>query len=152
MKISIYPRLARTGISKNKRLYVPYILTCIGMVAVFYIIAALSYNTAVNGMRGEGTVKLILNLGEGVIGIFSLIFLFYTNSFLIRRRNREFGLYNILGMGKKDISKIISFESLIIYAASLVGGLSCGIALSKLAELGLLNIISVKRISALLYL
>lgn len=144
MKISIYPRLARTGISKNKRLYVPYILTCVGMVAVFYIIAALSYNSVIKGMKGEGSVKLILNLGEGVIGIFSLIFLFYTNSFLIRRRNREFGLYNILGMGKRDISKIISFEALIIYVISLVGGLFCGIALSKLAELGLLNIISAK--------
>lgn len=144
MKISIYPRLARTGISKNKRLYVPYILTCVGMVAVFYIIAALALNTVIKGMKGEGSVKLILNLGEGVIGIFSLIFLFYTNSFLIRRRNREFGLYNILGMGKKDISKIISFETLIIYVISLAGGLFCGIALSKLAELGLLNIISAK--------
>lgn len=144
MKISIYPRLARTGISKNKRLYIPYILTCVGMVAVFYIIAALSHNAVIEGMRGEDAVKLILNLGEGVIGIFSLIFLFYTNSFLIRRRNREFGLYNILGMGKRDISKIISFEALIIYVISLVGGLFCGIALSKLAELGLLNIISAK--------
>lgn len=144
MKIGFYPKLALTGIKKNKRLYIPYIITCIGMIMMYYIIYFLSTTPVVKHMRGGDTMQMILNLGKWVIAIFSVEFLFYTNSFLVRRRKKEFGLYNILGMNKKNIGHILLWETLIIAATSLFCGLFAGIALSKFAELGLVNILKGK--------
>lgn len=141
MKFGFYPKLALMGISKNKKMYIPYILTCIGMIMMFYIISFLSYTPVLDNMRGGPTLKMIMSLGSWVIGIFAVIFLFYTNSFLIRGRKKEFGLYNILGMGKFNIGRILLWETLIIGVFSIVIGLMLGVVLSKLAELGLVNII-----------
>lgn len=137
MKALFYPRLAWTGIKNNRRLYLPYILTCIGMVAMFYIMLSLSTGEFLDKMRGGTTLGTVLGLGAGVIGFFAVLFLFYTNSFLIRRRKKEFGLYNILGMGKRNIARVLFSETIILAAVSLVFGLILGAALSKLAELGL---------------
>ena len=141
MKRGFYAKLAFTGIRKNKRLYVPYILTCIGMVMMFYIVAFLSYSPVLTGIPGGDTLQMILSLGTGVVGVFALIFLFYTNSFLMRRRKKEFGLYNILGMGKGNLARVLLWESLMIAAVALGGGLLAGIALSKIAELGMANLL-----------
>lgn len=141
MKFGFYPKLALMGISKNKKMYIPYILTCIGMIMMFYIISFLSYTPVLDNMRGGPTLKMIMSLGSWVIGIFAVIFLFYTNSFLIRGRKKEFGLYNILGMGKFNIGRILLWETLIIGVFSIVIGLMLGVVLSKLSELGLVNII-----------
>ena len=140
MKIGFYPRLAAGGIRKNKQLFLPYILTCIGMVMMFYIIMFLAVSDAISQLSGAGTIRQIFALGSWVIGIFSGIFLFYTNSFLIRRRKKEFGLYNILGMGKRNIGLILLWETMITAVVSIVIGLMAGILFSKLAELGLVNI------------
>ena len=137
MKALFYPRLAWTGIKNNRRLYLPYILTCVGMVAMFYIMLSLSTGEFLDNMRGGATLGSVLGLGAGVIGFFAVLFLFYTNSFLIRRRKKEFGLYNILGMGKRNIARVLLSETLILAAVSLVFGLILGVLLSKLAELGL---------------
>ncbi len=137
MKALFYPRLAWTGIKNNRRLYLPYILTCVGMVAMFYIMLSLSTGEFLEKMRGGATLGSVLGLGAGVIGFFAVLFLFYTNSFLIRRRKKEFGLYNILGMGKRNIARVLLSETLILTAVSLVFGLILGVLLSKLAELGL---------------
>lgn len=131
----LYPRLAVTGIMKNRRTYLPYILTCSGMVMMYYIISFLSVSGFVREMKGGDIMQAYLGLGCGVMVIFSAIFLFYTNSFLIRRRKTEFGLYNILGMGKRNIALILMWETVFIYLFSLVAGLSCGVLFSKLAEL-----------------
>ena len=142
MKKSIYPRLAWSGIVKNRKLYFPYILSCMGMVMMFYIIHFLSYSPLLHEMKkGGSSLEMILSLGKFVIAVFALLFLFYTNSFLIRRRYKEFGLFNILGMDKHSISRIILWESLIVSAFGLIGGMGLGIVFSKLAELGLLNAI-----------
>lgn len=90
---------------------------------------------------GSNSAGLILNLGSFVIFAFSAIFLYYTNSFLVRRREREFGLYNVLGMNKRNLARIVTWESLITAVLSLVLGLALGIVLSKLAELGLVNML-----------
>lgn len=139
VKKGFYPTLAVNGIKKNKKLYLPYILTCIGMIMMFYIISYLSHSEPVSKLRGGDTVQSTLQFGAGVIGVFSLIFLFYTNSFLIRRRKKEFGLYNILGMNKWNIASILVWETLIIFAGSFIGGTVLGVAVSKLTELGLVN-------------
>ncbi len=136
---NLYPKLAVTGIKKNRRLYLPYILTCIGMVAMFYIIHSLSYSPMLQTMRGGATIESILGIGKFVIAFFALIFLTYTNSFLLLRRHKEFGLYNVLGMDKRGIGRIIIWESLMIGVIGLGGGVLLGIAMSKFAELILLN-------------
>ncbi len=142
MKFSLYPKLAFDGIRKNKRLYIPYILTCVGMIMMYYIIAFMCNNEAFESLpMGKRTIEMTMTLGGWVIAIFALIFLFYTNSFLIRRRKKEFGLYNILGMKKANLGIIMLWETIIIAAISLVMGLSLGILFSKLAELGLLKIL-----------
>ena len=126
----LYPRLAVTGIMKNRRTYLPYILTCSGMVMMYYIISFLSVSGFVREMKGGDIMQAYLGFGCGVIVVFSAIFLFYTNSFLIRRRKTEFGLYNILGMGKRNIALILMWETVIIYLFSLVAGIGCGVLFS----------------------
>ena len=140
MKRGFYPRLAWSGMRKNSKLYLPYTIACIGMTAMFYILMHLAYSPALELLSSSGEVSTILRLGSFVMGVFSLLFLFYTNSFLVRRRYKEFGLYNVLGMNKGNISRVLAWEALINALISLAGGLFLGIALSKLAELGLVNI------------
>ncbi|MCQ2472450.1 MAG: ABC transporter permease [Clostridia bacterium] len=135
---SVFLRLASSGIKKNKKLYIPYIISCIGSVMMYYIVTFLSESPAIKQMSGGTNLSLVLGIGKFVIVIFSLLFLFYTNSFLNRRRNKEFGLYNILGMDKKGICRVICWESLIVTLISIGAGLLAGIAFSKLAELCLL--------------
>ena len=141
MKIGFYPKLAFSGIRKNGRLYIPYIMTCVGMVMMFYIITFMLYSPAIKSLPGSAMITEVLGLGSWVIAIFSGIFLFYTNSFLIRRRKKEFGLYNILGMSRLNLSMIVFWETVIIGAMALIIGLFLGILFSKLFELGLVNII-----------
>ena len=137
-----YPRLAWDGLRKNRRLVFPYMLTCICMIAMFYILAFLASPEITDLLPiGARTTAEIMTLGSYVIAVFSIIFLYYTNSFLIRRRAGEFGLYNVLGMNKGNLARIMTFESLITSAVSLFLGLFLGIVLSKLAELGLMRII-----------
>ncbi len=137
----LYPKLAAEGMRKNHRLYLPYLLTCVCMVMMSYILGFLSRDETLRQMEGGETLTLILNMGSGVVIFFSLLFLFYTNSFLIRRRYKEFGLYNVLGMGKRELVRIISWETLFSALISLVAGLFFGMALSKLAELGLARLL-----------
>ena len=139
-----YSKLAWNGIRKNKKFYTPYILTCIGMIMMYYIVSFLSVSPQVTNMSGGDTIQVMLSLGCGVISVFSILFLFYTNSFLMRRRKKEFGLYNILGMGKGNLARILLWETLIVTVLSLGIGLLCGIILSKVAELGMLNILSLE--------
>lgn len=141
MKKGFYPKLAFDGIRKNKKMYLPYILTSIGMVMMYYIIIFLQFSQSIKDAVQSSTVSEILGLGSWVIAIFSCIFLFYTNSFLIKRRKKEFGLYNILGMDKHNLGIILFWKTLIIAVISLVIGLAAGIAFSKLAELVFLNLL-----------
>lgn len=135
MKMNLYPKLAWHGISKNKKTYVPFLLTSIGLVMMFYIVSYLTYNKSVKQMRGGDDMQMILSWGVPVVAFFVVIFLFYMNSFLMRRRKTEFGLYNILGMGKSNIARILLWQNFMLLVVSAAGGLGMGILLSKLAEL-----------------
>lgn len=137
MKHGFYIRLAANGIQKNKKTYVPYLLTCTGMILISYLLFFLMKSNHISAMRGGGTLQEMLLLGGEVFSIFSVIFLFYTNSFLIRRRKQEFGLYNILGMGKGNIARILVWESILMALISFTGGLVLGILCSKAAELAI---------------
>ena len=139
MKNTFYLQLAWTGIKKNKKLYFPYLITCIGMIMMYYIITSLSFSPAIGKLRGGDSIQLTLALGGYVVAFFSVLFLFYSNSFLIRRRKMEFGLYNILGMGKSNIGRILFCETVITSLISLFAGLLFGFLFSKLGELFLVN-------------
>lgn len=140
---TLYARLAWTGMRKNRRLYLPYLLSCAGMVLMFYILMGLSGSPVLGHMSGGTSSAIILRLGTVVIAVFALIFLFYTHSFLIRRREREFGLYNVLGMGKGNIARILLWETVITYGLTTGTGLLLGMVLYKLAELGMVRLLQV---------
>ncbi len=142
MKMGFYPTLASSGMYKNKKLYLPYLLTCIGMAMMYYIICFLCKSKGVAAMRGGSEMQMVLSFGCGVIAVFAVILLFYTNSFLIRRRKKEFGLYNILGMGKKNLFRVLFWETLFCAGITLIGGLVCGILFSKVAELCMAKILA----------
>ena len=142
--VGFYAKLAWTGVRNNRRFYLPYILTCMGMVMMFYIISFLAYSPKLALLTGGETMQGVLQMGCGVVSVFAVIFLFYTNSFLSRRRKKEFGLYNILGMGKRNLSWILCWESLIVGIISIAGGLLAGILMSKFAELAMVNILTVQ--------
>ena len=142
MKAGFYAKIAWDGIRKNKRLYFPYILTGGVMVMMYYILSFMIESPALAQMPGGSVLMTVLPLGCIVIAVFSLLFLFYTNSFLIKQRYREFGLYNILGMDKRNIGKVMIWETLFVALFAIGSGLIIGIILSKAAELVLLNLLN----------
>lgn len=133
MNKGLYTKLAITNIKNNRQFYFPYLLTGIITVAMFYIMCALESNPGIQSMPGAKNLGLILRLGIGVIGIFAVIFLFYTNSFIIKRRKKELGIYNILGMEKRHIAKILSKEAFFTAIIAIGGGLVTGVLFHKLA-------------------
>lgn len=139
--MKLYLKLALSGFRKNGRFYLPYLLTCAGMVMMCYIVRYLADLPALETVRGGMVVKSSLGMGTVIIGLFSLIFLFYTNAFLMRRRKMEFGLYNILGLSKGNLSLLLLAETVMLAALALVLGLAGGIALSKFSELLLFRLI-----------
>lgn len=139
-----YFKLAITNIKKNAKTYVPYMITSILTISMFYIICSLGNNPNITKACGTPSMKYILFLGTWVCGIFAVIFLFYTNSFLMKRRKKEFGLYNILGMEKKHISRVVLCETLIMSVISLVLGLVVGILFDKLMLLVILSMFTVE--------
>ncbi len=141
MRAGFYPKLAWTGMRSNRKLYLPYLVTCIGMVLLYYIVDFLSLSEPVGKLPAGQFIQKMLGLGSWIIALFAGIFLLYSSSFLMRRRKKEFGLYNILGMGKKNISLVLLWESVITAVISIVVGLFAGVALSKLAELCIVNIV-----------
>lgn len=137
MRKSFFPRLAAGNLRKNAKVYVPFLLTCIFTVAMFYIVRSLAFNSSIESQ----SVRIMLELSSQVTAVFALIFLFYTNSFLMKRRKKELGLYNILGMDKKHIAITIIWETVMIAALSLMLGLGAGIALDKLMFLAVTKVI-----------
>ena len=135
--MSLYTRLAWDGIRKNGRLYLPYILTCVGMVTMYYMMSELCASDLLRYMKGGGASHLVLGLGSWVIAVFSALFLYYTYSFLIRRRQKEFGLYHVLGLGKRHIALLCVIETAMTAVIALAAGLAIGVGLSFAVELGL---------------
>ena len=133
----IYEKLAVTNLKNNRKTYVPYIFTGILTVMMFYIIDALSRGKGVT----QNTLKICLQYATGVIVVFAVIFLFYTNSFLIKRRKKEIGVYNILGMGKRHIARMMAVETILTAGISILGGLVSGLVFGKLMYLLLLKIL-----------
>lgn len=143
MKRGFYWKLAFQNLKNNRRIYVPFLLSSIGIIMMFYIIQSISLSIDAEGLYGGRTISTMMNLGTIVIGIFAVLFLFYTNSFIMKRRKKELGLYNILGMEKFHIGKIIFRESLITTFTALFLGLGLGILFSRAMFLLLEKILGV---------
>lgn len=138
-----YSKFALNNLVKNKRFIVPYVLSTIFTIMSFYILSSLAFGDNLNKLpNGIEATKQVLSLGIIVIAIFSTIFLFYTYSFLVKRRVREFGLYAVLGMTKKQIAKILVLETIFIAITTIVVGIGLGILFDKLMLLILLKLFS----------
>lgn len=137
----IYPGMAFSNIIKNRRVYLPYMIACTFTTAIYYIICSLGDNSSLTELWGGNIIRTYMGVGQLIVSIFAVIFLFYVNSFLLKRRQSEFGLYNILGMEKRHIAKIIAFETLYTYIVVAVCGTVFGILLDKLIYLILLKML-----------
>lgn len=140
MRKALYMRLALQNFRKNGKFYIPYILTIAGTSAAFYIMLALNGNPDVPDRIRYSYLSAFVGIGTAVIALFSVIFLFYTNSFLMKRRNRELGLYHILGMEKRHIARILGWETLFTAVFGIGGGILCGLGFQKLVTLLLYKI------------
>lgn len=138
----LYSRLAINNIKKNKTTYFPYMLSSIAMIALFYILHAVTEQARLGTFYGDASMVTILYFGVYIAGGFSVIFIYYTNSFLIKRRKKELGLYSILGMEKKHIGKVLFFEVLYSGGISLILGILSGILFGRLMFALLLNILN----------
>lgn len=135
MKISFSARMAFNNICKNYRFYIPHVLTGTGLQACFYIMLTLSMDERLKEVKGGSILPLFMGVGVAVLALLSVILLFYTNGFLMKQRKREYGLYNVLGMEKQHVGRIMLFEMLISSAVSVVLGLALGIIFYKLCSL-----------------
>ena len=131
MNNRFFSKLAASNIRKNGKAYIPYILSCVMTVALFYIVKSLSYNPGLKNMVGSSTMMTMMSMCSVIIALFAIVFLFYTNSFLMKRRKKEFGVFNILGMEKSHIAKTMAWENFYVTLISIVGGLVIGLALDK---------------------
>ena len=129
--VGFYWKLAFTNLKGNRRVYLPYLLSSVGIIMMFYSISALGQGIDQGALYGGTTVASMMGLGVFVIGLFAVLFLFYTNSFIIKRRKKELGLYNILGMEKRHIAHILFRETLLTAVCSLALGLGLGIVFSR---------------------
>jgi len=136
-----YPKLALSSIKRHLQLYGPYLCASTTMVSMFYMILFVAENSGLSKMRGSDVLGQLLRFGVVVVGLFAVIFLFYTNSFLVRRRKRELGLYNAFGMEKRHIARILGWETFFIALFSIAAGLGSGILFSKLMLLLLFRIL-----------
>lgn len=143
MSRGFYSKLAVNGLKKNSRIFLPYILACIGTIGIFQVFTGIALNPYLDSVTGGYYISVVLSPGIGIVGIFSAIFLFYTNSFLIRQRKQELALYNMLGMGKFHLTRMLFWESLIITIVCLTLGEAVGILFSRLLFLFLLKIVNI---------
>ena len=139
-KSGFFPRLALVNLMRNGRFYGPYLLSCGMTAAMYYILSYLTFSDIVASVRGAGYLQSLMYLGRLVVTLFSAVLLLYANSFVMKRRRRELGLYNILGLEKRHTARLMVWETLYCAAAAIVGGLAAGVLLSKLVLLLLLQL------------
>ena len=141
---NLYVRLAKTNLKNNKSLYVPYMVAGMITVLMFYIMMFINNSAGLEKMRGAYYITTIMSFGVIVVGVFSYIYIFYTNSFISKRRKKEMGIYNILGMEKRHIAKVLAIETVFTAFVSIVGGIVAGILFSKLALMLIYRILGIQ--------
>ncbi len=136
-----YWRLARHAVTNNRQTYLPYLLAATFTVMIFYILLSLSCDPALEQIHGGHVAAEFTAMGSVIVAFFAIIFLFYTNSFLMKQRKKELGLYNILGMEKKHIARILAVETAFLGAVSITAGIGLGICCNKLAYLLIVHLL-----------
>ena len=142
-KRSFFPRLALVNLVRNSRYYGPYLLSCGSLAAMYYILRFLTWNEVIQTVRGAAYLQVMMSIGCFVLALFSAVLLLYANSFVMKRRQKELGLYNILGLEKRHIAALCVWETLLCAAAVIPGGIAAGILLSKLILLLLLKLVQI---------
>ena len=142
-KRSFFPRLALVNLLRNGRYYGPYLLSCGALAAMDYILRFLTWNEVIQTVRGAAYLQSMMSIGCFVVVLFSAVLLLYANSFVMKRRQRELGLYNILGLEKRHIAALCFWETVLCAAAVIPGGIAAGILLSKLILLLLLKLVQI---------
>lgn len=131
-KFGFFPRLALVNLARNGRYYGPYLLSCGGVAAMYYILRFLTLHEALATVRGAEYLQSLCDVGCGVVALFAAVILFYANSFVMKRRQPELGLYNILGLEKRQTALVMCWETLFCAAAVVAGGILAGVLLSRL--------------------
>ena len=142
-KRSFFPRLALVNLVRNSRYYGPYLLSCGALAAMYYILRFLTWNEVIQTVRGAAYLQVMMSIGCFVVALFSTVLLLYANSFVMKRRQKELGLYNILGLEKRHIAALCFWETLLSAAVVIPGGIAAGILLSKLILLLLLKLVQI---------
>ena len=142
-KRSFFPRLALVNLVRNSRYYGPYLLSCGALAAMYYILRFLTWNEVIQTVRGAAYLQVMMSIGCFVVALFSAVLLLYANSFVMKRRQKELGLYNILGLEKRHIAALCFWETLLCAAVVIPGGIAAGILLSKLILLLLLKLVQI---------
>ncbi len=140
-KCKFYPRLALVNVTRNAQFYLPYLLSCGGTAAMYYMVVYLSRSEIVASVRGAGYLQSLMILGTGIVALFSIILLLYANGFVMKRRRKELGLYNVLGMEKRHIAHLMFWETLLCAFCAIAGGIAVGILLSKFLLLLLMRLV-----------
>lgn len=140
-RLFFYIKMAVQNLVSNRRFYLPYSLCCIGTTAMYYIMSDISTNKTLTFERGAAYVQMVMGLGIFVLSVFSVFIICYANSFIIKRRRRELGLYNILGMEKRHIAILMMFETLLLGVGCIAAGLAGGMLFSKLTLLVLAQLL-----------
>lgn len=144
--LRFYFRLAYSNIKKNLRLYIPNIMAGAGIISVFFIMVSILFDPNLLKGRGRTYLPTIMQLGSVVTGLLGVLMIFYTDSFIMKQRKREFGLYNVLGMNKKNIGHVLFFEKVISSVISIFSGIALGLVLYKLCVLFICNIFKIETI------
>ncbi len=139
-KLKLLPRLALNGIRKNGSTYFPYMLSSIFSVFIFFVFSSIVFNDLMKSLPHQAYLSVLMGIGLFLLGVILIPFMLYTNSFLIKRRKMELGLYSILGLEKKHIGVMMVFETVFIFAIVLTGGIILGVVFSKLMFLVLMNL------------
>lgn len=152
MRRGFYSKIAAGNLNKNRRFFIPYILSGAGLLAAFFIIRTLACDNRLAQVRGGSALPQIMGLGSAVMAILSVIMLLYTNSFLMKQRTKEYGLYQVLGMEKRHVVRILFFETLFSTFVILVAGLISGMVFYKLCSLLICKLLKVDSILGVYYL
>lgn len=142
-KGAFYPRLALVNLTRNGRFYLPYLLSCGGTACMYYIVVYLTHSQIIADVRGAAYIQSLMWLGTVVVALFSIVLTLYANSFVMKRRKKELGLYHVLGMEKRHIAHLMLWETLLCALAAIAGGIVAGILFSKLILLILLRAVRI---------
>ena len=133
-KVNFFPRLALVNLLRNGRFYTPYLLSCGGTAAMYYLILFLCHSEDLKAVRGAVYLQALMGIGSFIAALFAAVILLYANSFVMKRRQRELGLYNILGLEKRHIARVCLWETLLCAAAVILGGIAAGVLLSRVIQ------------------